>query len=677
MKRFLKIVAILALFVLVIAYVAFRAVFFDPFAGGRPTLDPLVPKDVHFMLRRAEFARDFTAFPMPRFFANLRLKDEWKSFTATRWFADHAPTAAIEQAFADLAALPPQIAPLDLMKDLAGREVLCCGRWRADGSLAVAVIARGSFRTKLFAEAVRFSMVRKLQGELISAYEEQDGVSSLTVNGERWHLARSEDALIAGNDFDLVHEMRKLAEGDTLSLDDSPQYRSAVMAPSPVGRPIDYVVDIPTACKQFGITAPPATPEDPLLMRFARALLDPKFFGAAMGRVALGNQIEWTTNVTVDRPALTPVAGGVLDGATDDLATSWSFCGKVFPAKVALAGHLRLDVRQLLRRIESLMEPELRKLMNEDFIPNLKFAAGQFQPKSTVELLDSFAQVVGDEIAFAVEPDEAYSPPGADAGVVIYPDPRNGPRVALVFPVADRDVAQQFVDTIVSALRARPREIPNVWTWTYQGFDEIKFHELKTIDDDLPSFGIGLLELQKRPCIVVTTTGKMLDEISVQKMNVESGRNVGLQTELQYRQAQEAVNGFGQGFVFASSDRLRKVIDDLCVVFAEEQTRPDWVTIRRGVEREVIRERHPELVGKGLDEAARRKLDPEVDTRIEALEREWKEQTLPARTEALRKDLAGLSIFRWLTLMLTVNERELGIRVRLAAPVNFDDGLGG
>lgn len=676
MKRFLKIVAILALFVLVVAYVAFRAVFFDPFAGPRASLDPLVPKDIHFMLRRAELARDFTAFPMPRAFANLRLKDEWKSVVATRWYGDHVPAAAIEAAFDELGQLPAQIAPLDLMKDFAGREVLLCGRWNEDGALAWAAIARGSFRAKLFAEAVRLSFVRNLQGDLIGAYEEQDGVSSLTVAGTRWHLARSEDALIAGNDFELVREMRQLDEGEGLSLDDSPQYRSAVLAPSPLGRPVDYMVDVKTACQRLGFSALATTSADALFVRYVGELLDPAHFGVAMGRLALGHQVEFSTAATIDRTALVPRAGGLLDGASGDLAQSWSFCGKVFPAKVAVAGHARLDVRQMLRRLEGLMEPDLRKLLNEEFIPNLRFKAGQFQPKTTVELLDSFASVVGDEIAFAFEPDEAYSPPGVDVGTVIYPNPKNGPRIALIFPAADREAAQRFVDAVVEALRGRPREIPNVWTWSYPGFDDIKFHELKTIDDDLPPFGIGLLELQKRPCIVFTTTGAMLNEISVQKMNVESGRNVGLQTELQYRQAQDAATGFGQGFVFVSSERLRKVIDDLCIVFAEEQTRPDWTTIRRGVERDVVREKHPELQGKTLDEAARRKIEPEVDARIEAKEREWKEETLPARAELLRKDLGGLAIFRWLTLAMTIEERELGLRVRLAAPIDFDDRLG-
>ena len=68
MKRFLKIVAILSLFAVAIAYVAFRVLFFDPFGGTHAELDPLVPPDVDVMFRRRDLETDFEPFPMPRFF---------------------------------------------------------------------------------------------------------------------------------------------------------------------------------------------------------------------------------------------------------------------------------------------------------------------------------------------------------------------------------------------------------------------------------------------------------------------------------------------------------------------------------------------------------------------------------------------------------------------------------
>jgi len=677
MKRFLKIVAILALFALAIAYVAFRVVFFDPFGSPRASLDPLLPKDVDFMARRKELARDFSDFPLPRVFAALRLKDEWKEFARTTWYRENVPAKAIEQAFDEVAALPAQVPELDLMTDVLGREALVCGRLRADGSVAWAAVARGSFKAKAAVEAMRLKMARDAMGGAVAEWSESENVQSFAAQGTRLHVARADDAIIAGNDYDLVRDMRKLADGDALSLDDSPQYRESVLSPSPTGRPIDFVVDVADVCKRLGWGFPEAKPGDTAGLAFARDLLAPSHFGATMGRLALGNHLELSLSATIDRVAMASAAAGLIDGASGDLAKAWAFCGKVFPAKVALVCDVRLDVRKFLRRLESLIDPDWRRIANEDFFPNLKFKAGPYQPKSVTELLEAFASVVGDEIVFALEPNDAYQQPGADAGVICYPDPRHGPRLAFILPCGDKDSATQFVTALVEALRARVREVPHVYSWTYPNLDDIKFSEIEFVDPSFPNLAIGVLELQKRPCIVVTTTGAMLDEICIQKLRAESGHDVGLQTELAWRQAQESAKGIGQGFAYVSSDRLRKVIEDLCPVFAEDATRPDWVKIRRDVERKVVATKFPELMGKTLDAAGHAKLDPVVDAEIEKLEKEWLEQALPAKTEELRGELRGLSVFRWSTLLMAVDDRELRLKLRLAAPVDFGDGLGG
>jgi len=676
MKRFLKIVGILALFAVVIAYFAFRVVFFDPFGGAHASLDPLIPKDVDFMLRRKELAHDVEPFPMPRFFKTLRLKDEWKAFTATKAWRDLEPGLGVAGAFAELERIPAQIEPIDVMNDVAGREVMLVGRWRADGTLAWAAIARGSFRAKLLAEALKLGVVRNLAGDALKDYAENGGVRSFTAQGRRWHLARSEDALIAGNDFDLVSAIAALDSEGAAGLDKSPQFRAAIAGPSPMGRPIDFVVDVADACRNLGVAWPAATEHDPLALRFARELLKPEHFSLAMGRVALGSQIELSTIVAADRVALAPASGGMFGGASTKLVDLHEFCGKVFPARVALCGYVRLGVKDFLRRIESLLGAAERQLLN-DFVVSLKSGNDPQQPRSTVELLDAFSRVVTDEFAFAIEPDEAYKLPDAEEGVMQFPDPHWGPRVAFIFPVADKEAATRFVDRLVDALRARHSAISNVFRWTYASLG-VEFREIKTIDPDLPTISIGILELQKRDCVVITTTGAFLDEIVNQKQRAERGDGSGLQSELSFRQAAEAMGGFGQGFLYVSAVNLRKVFRDLCVVWAEDLTRPEWVKVRREVERKVAARSGPGLVNRLHDESVRKQIEPEVDREIEALEKTWKDVTLPAKTEKLRADLDLLQMVRWLALTMRVGERDLELRLRLATPANFTaDVLGG
>jgi hypothetical protein len=139
-------------------------------------------------------------------------------------------------------------------------------------------------------------------------------------------------------------------------------------------------------------------------------------------------------------------------------------------------------------------------------------------------------------------------------------------------------------------------------------------------------------------------------------------------SELQYKQAEEVVKGYGQGFVFASGPNLHEVIYNLCPVFAENSTRPDWVVVRHEVEGEITAKSYPKGV---KDEADRKRLDALVDAEVERREKEWREVKLEQTTEALRRDIAALAMLRWSTLSWRVNERDLELKLRLATPAAF------
>src|SRR5262245_897825 len=112
MKRFLKIVAILALFAVAIAYVAFRVLFFDPFGGTRADLDSLVPADVDLMLRRRDLEKDFDPFPMPRSFKSLRIREEWQSLARSKLYQEYEPKFGVESLYAEAEKIPEQLKPL-------------------------------------------------------------------------------------------------------------------------------------------------------------------------------------------------------------------------------------------------------------------------------------------------------------------------------------------------------------------------------------------------------------------------------------------------------------------------------------------------------------------------------------------------------------------------------------
>src|SRR5215471_13290351 len=112
LKRFLKVVGILALFATALAYVAFRSLFFDPFEGPRASIDTIVPSNVDVFVRRKGLERDFEQFPMPEFFPGLRLKDEWKSASRTAVFEQWRRAIGIEPMFVRAEKIPDEIKPL-------------------------------------------------------------------------------------------------------------------------------------------------------------------------------------------------------------------------------------------------------------------------------------------------------------------------------------------------------------------------------------------------------------------------------------------------------------------------------------------------------------------------------------------------------------------------------------
>ena len=576
----------------------------------------------------------------------------------------------MEAAYKEAEKIPDQLKPLELMADLAGREALVVGKWRSNGTLAFAAFLRGSFRAKFAVEAVKFGLGRKLAGDAIQSYEEKDGVRSVKVNGQAWHLFRVDDVLVAGNDFELVKQIRGLAEGGgARSMFDSPVYRSAVLTQQEIGRPVDFVLDVADAAKNLGWRWPPPPPGELVSDRFLRELLVPDRFGQAMGRIALGNQVDLAFHAAADFATLRPAAGGILDAPTMDVADMWKFCGAVFPAEVALAGYVRFDVKQFLRRIEGLLENDLRNLLN-DAVAQLRTPDRQFQPKSTVELLDTFAGLVGDECAFAIEPDAPYHVPGTPVGQMLIPNPEWGPRVALVLPVADKELCEQFVNRVWKAIQGRQGVVDSTWIWSYpngQNFREIKFVSAAV---DLPTISIGFLELQKRECVVITTTGKFLDDVVKQKARVDAGSTGdGLQSELPFKQAKEASKGSGQGFVFLSSGRLRQVLTDFCPVLAANATRPDWPKIRKEVEREQTTRL---FRGKGPStDTEKKELEAAVDAEIDKRDRHWREVVLEQATEALRHDVDGLAMLRWAALAWRIHERDLEVRLRLSTSATF------
>ena len=663
MRRFFKIVGILTLFATALAYFGFRVLFFDPFEGEFGQVDMIVPRDADFVVRRTELDRDFNPFPMPDFFLGLRLKREWREFANTHLYQGWDQQTQLAQKFDEFKQNLDQMHPLRPMEDLLAREVAVVGRYRTDGSPALAVVTRASFRVKAAVEALGIGALRNFAKDAVTDYQEAEGVKTVTAqSGDQFHLFRRKDLLVVGTDVDLVREMKTLADDAGINITDAPHYRAQMSEATTVGRPLDFGVQVNRAAAQLGWSDLHSRTDPPSVLS---QLLPWEHFGLAAGRLALGNEVELNARVAADLATLNSSSGGLFAGASAQMQDLYDFCGNVFPQNVFACAYLRLDIRQFLLRLEGFLDGDSRDLLGE-FLRHARRRKGG-AGTTAAELLSEASNYIANEVAIALEPQSPYQIPDEDD--IRFPNKEWGPRVALAFAVSDRAGLESVIEEIIDTIKADRQKIGSIFVWSYD--ERHSFREIEFNDPAYPSIALGFLELEGREFLVITTTGQFLDEVFQVRLNRDSGVESGLSTQVPFQQAAEMVDGYGQGFVFCSAAGMRQVLDDLAEVDAENATRPDWVKVRQEVLQEIIRRDYPQYSRGSIPDSVRRSLDLVIDEEMDRRELEWTSEILPEAVEERRRDLSVCELFRWAAMSYRVGDRDVGFRLRLASSLSF------
>lgn len=210
LRRRLLRIALTVLVILVFAgYFAFSTLLFSPIEDDYEfELATLLPRDVDFMLAKADLAADFSDFPELKLASMLAENKAGAEFLAspmwTRFKAERGIDEALANVESGLAEAPIAIDPLDAF---GGREVLVAGYFRgADLAAAdVVVMARTNWMGKLAESMLSFPGLAGIEGQGLAVIED-GGVYSLSGGGlERpVHVARIRDVLLAGTSRELV-----------------------------------------------------------------------------------------------------------------------------------------------------------------------------------------------------------------------------------------------------------------------------------------------------------------------------------------------------------------------------------------------------------------------------------------------------------------------------------------
>lgn len=236
-KKRLKIVGVSLGVLLVVLLIAVAVFVFNPFEGSLPDMRYAAPRDIDFFLRKLDLRYDFSEFPEPWFWQDLRQREAWGVIKSGPTYAGlngrGEITAMFDQVRDQLEQARLQSSGhLDLMRDVLGREIQIAGRWPASGETAWCAYARVTWRTKFVWGLLGYGFVQeqmrqgglqvRADGELFAIQRAGDPAPI--------YVARHLDCLMVGNDRQLVHRSWELASGigDDTSFGGSSSYQDGV-----------------------------------------------------------------------------------------------------------------------------------------------------------------------------------------------------------------------------------------------------------------------------------------------------------------------------------------------------------------------------------------------------------------------------------------------------------------
>ena len=238
-KKRLKIIGISLAAMLVLVLASMAIFVFNPFEGSLPDMRYAAPRDVDFFLRKVDLTYDFSEFPEPWFWEELRLHPDWAAIKKGPTHANLNGRGEITHALEELRdqvdlAAEQSGGYFQLLDDVLGREVQVAGRLpqQGVGQTSWCAYARVTWRAKFVWGLLGYGFVQeelRQSGLQVLADGELFKIQP-SGSPEPMFLARHLDCLMIGNDRDLVQRSWELAVGigDPESFGGSPNYQDGI-----------------------------------------------------------------------------------------------------------------------------------------------------------------------------------------------------------------------------------------------------------------------------------------------------------------------------------------------------------------------------------------------------------------------------------------------------------------
>lgn len=210
-KRIRKITGLVLAAILVVAYFAISTFVFNPLEGSAIGFQNLVPRNCDFFVRKVNLASDL---PLPATIATPLREDAplWTAFAEGHLGVPATTVQGAVEGWKE-AVHGLEAAKLDVVRDLAGRELCVAGRFAERGGLTatqVGLYLRVSWRVRLALGLAKYAVFRNMLFADGGLEERPNGVFKVRQGSRDLYLWRSEDLLLVATDEAWIDEARQL-----------------------------------------------------------------------------------------------------------------------------------------------------------------------------------------------------------------------------------------------------------------------------------------------------------------------------------------------------------------------------------------------------------------------------------------------------------------------------------
>lgn len=678
------VIALLSLVTFLLLFVA--AFVFNPFEGSLHDMRDVVPRGVNFFARKQHLADDFTAFPEPKFWADLTAARGWPEFSSGS-IVQGLRRDGLDRALADAAGVLERVRQdsggwFDLMQDVIGNEVAVAG-YEQDYTQSPprplpapwwCVYTRVTWRGKAALGLAGFGFVQGKMREQGLEASFADGV--LTVKSpqmrEPIYLRRHLDLVMIANHTLLLEQSQRLIDG---SRDEEPLGQMAAYSEGIQARVerwaehngeyspnVAEVLVEPNAFdgfRRFADTWPNPNHKDSMNERVLASFVNLKgwqqFAGALMFKQGA---LSFTGQIGLNSRQHTPFQESFYR-AEKQRREEWldPFLAMV-PESACAAAALRMPVGDFLTAMFAALEPAERDLLDD----GMRRASYQgTQLSGTRDLIDKLKVAFLSRTGFVFrrnQPDMSLDKNGELAVPVTARSPL--PQVAWVFwlrpgssPLAEELV--RMLHTYYATFGFR-----KVWHLPVKyGGGNLPEPVTEFTNPQIPGTG-EVAMIVFRDFFVVSNSGPLIKDILRTRYEADGARSIRHLDEFRDEVESELPSELN-GLIWLRGQNLVPVLDDY-LAFADatsELADPDWMRISRpAAEEQVRRTRFPQYPSKASMPKSLTDVGGEFDQAVNAyLQEKWRRE----RTNFTADDRQRVQQFRAMAQLLKAGYVQLDL----------------